>query len=131
LAANYKFVPNEFTGSNKDICKYCILGLFGSTISVLCGAGPGAIIGPALIAFNLNPQRAIATGMYTASLITISSTILVFSFDMIKLDYAIGIAIATALGTLPGIYIQLNYMKNTRHQVMIVLSMFTLVLISM
>lgn len=113
IAVNYEFLPGEFTGSDRDIIKYSILGLVGSAISAFCGAGPGAIVGPALIFFSVDPRVAIATGMYSAVLTTGTSSILVFAFGMIKIDYAIGVAIATALGTLPGIYMQFNYVKRT------------------
>ena len=105
IAANYNFIPGEFTGSDRDIIKYSILGLVGSAISAFCGAGPGAIVGPALIFFGVHPQVSIATGMYTAVLTTGTSSILVFCFGLIKLDYAVLVALGTALGTIPGIYI--------------------------
>ena len=122
---------SEFTGSNADIIKYSVLGLFGSTISAFCGAGPGAIVGPALIFFGNDPQVAIATGMYAGVLTCGTSSMLLFFFGMIKLDYALLVGIATALGTLPGIYVQFNYVNKSSHQIFIILLCFVFVLIAM
>ena len=111
--------------------KYSLLGLIGSAISAFCGAGPGAIIVPVLINFGIDPRVSIATAMYLGVLTTGTSSILVFFFQMIRLDYALWVSIMTAFGTIPGMYMQYKYVNKTSYHILIVTLCFLMIVVAM
>jgi hypothetical protein len=52
---HYQFLPGEFKGSNIDICRFAAVAFFGSCASVFCGGGPGAVMGPFVVAAGIEP----------------------------------------------------------------------------
>ena len=89
------------------------LAFFGALFAAFSGIGPGFVFGGGLAIIGLQPQVAVATGMYLTTLMTLSSSIQLLVLRKINLDYLRYIVIMTLVGALPGMFFQTYVVKVT------------------
>jgi len=75
VACGYEFTPGDVQATPKNLTKMIAVSFFGSMAAAFCGVGPGFIFGPVLVMLGLEPQVAVATGMYVTMFTTLSATI--------------------------------------------------------
>ena len=89
------------------------LAFLGALFAAFSGIGPGFVFGGGLAIVGLEPQVAVATGMYLTTLMTLSSSIQLLALGKINLDYSGYILFTTVVGALPGMYFQTQIVKVT------------------
>lgn len=89
-----------------SILKLAGIGFMGGFLNAGFGVGSAFVVSPALFMFDQNPATASATGMFIATINTISASIVVAIFAKLNLVYALMLCIMTAVGTIPGIMLQ-------------------------
>ena len=71
----YNFTEGDLTMNAANLQIIMALAFFGSLFAAFSGIGPGLVFGSGLAIIGLDPQVAVATGMYLTTLMTLSSSI--------------------------------------------------------
>lgn len=100
----------RFTGSS--ITKLIMLALVGGFISGALGLGGGTIFNPILLKMGVPPEVASATSMYLVFFSTASSSFVYFIYGVLDIYYAVFLGFWAIVGTIIGLYILNNQMKN-------------------
>jgi len=103
VEADYSFSKGDFECTAKNATMLGLIAFFGSSLGSCCGTGTGYIFNPVLVATGIDPAVASATGMYLTLFVTLSATIVMAIFGMVRADYCLLLVILTVIGSVPGI----------------------------
>ena len=92
--------------------RFLLLAFLGAFSVAFCGVSQGAIYGPITLFLGVETRISFTTAAYMSVLTTLVASILLIFFKMIRLDYAVYVAILTILGTLPGYFFQQYFLRE-------------------
>lgn len=117
---NYKFSSHDIHWNNKNIVKFCFIGLLTGCLSGTLGLGSGLILVPLLLSFNVTPLVSTSTSLMVNVFECISVSFQSLFLGNFNIDYIIIFPILSSFGGFIGTNMSRAYIAKSNRSYFLV-----------